>query len=347
MRVPYQIDDSRLASILRKEYGIQVREILFIPWGTSAYSYKVNAANGECFYLKLFDLADKRQSMATKNLDWYLPLTWKLYQNGIFRNLTYPIKTKNDSYYAAFKKALLILFNYIEGKTWKESAYSKEALEKMAILLASLHKATPQIGKKPARLEQFHSGPKHDVKKMFQALESPRAFPTLHQEALRDLILPRKELITGFLNVFLDMHAAVPLIKKEWMLCHGDLWAGNIITSQDELFLIDWEHATLAPPERDLSYFVSLGKDFELFFRRYESHFGQEVVLHADLIRFYTYRRKLTHFVFLLKNVLYRNKTEEENRLDLETISNYYTFSWDHAESAIEKAKNLLQSNIV
>lgn len=339
------MDESILASILKKEYGIHVKDVTFIPWGTSAYSYKVNSVDGECYYLKLLDTANNKQRRATKRLDWYLPMTWNMYHKGIFRNLTYPIRTKDGRYYSSFDKAILILFTFIEGETAKNSSSWKATLEKIAKLVAKLHKATPVIEKNKIRKERFDTGPQPSLLRTLSVLESTAAFDNPYKEALQGLILPKKDHLLHFMDVFSSLQSTVDAIQKERVLCHGDLWAGNIIIHQNEVFFIDWESAVIAPPERDLSNYCGYG--FEIFLKQYEAHIEKKVILHSDLLRFYLYRRRLTHLKHLIMNILFRNTTEAENKIDLDMISNYYTDTLDRIEPAIHKAQSLLKNNII
>jgi spectinomycin phosphotransferase len=345
MRVKYNIEESILASILKREYGIQVREFTFIPWGLSAYSYKVRASNGECYYLKLFDTTDDQQKRSAKLLDSYLPMTWKMYHKGIFRNLTYPIKTKDGRFKTRFKKIILVLFNFIEGTTLSKSSSRKDTLEKIAKAVAQLHHATPVIDTKKIRQEQFDKYPQEGLIRGLSVLESTTKFDNPYKEALQELILPRKENILHAMNAFSSLQSTVEAIQKERVLCHGDLWAGNIISHQDEIFFLDWEFAVISFPERDLINFI--GNDFEFFFKQYEHHIGKKVILHSDLLRYYLYRRRLNHLQRTILNILFKNTNEVDNRSDLNMLTYYYADKLDSIESVITNTQGLLKDNMI
>lgn len=348
MRVKYNMDDSMLASILEQEYGIHVKNVSFIPWGTSAYSYKVSGVHGTCYYLKLIDMTDNKQRRAAARLDQYLPITWKMHHDGIFQNITYPIKTRDGRYYSSFKKTVLILFHFIEGLTLKESSAWKETLAAIAKMIGILHKAAPKIDTRTARQERFDIWHKRSLLQSLSDLESTKPFDSPYKEALQGFILPRKNEILQLLNRTQSLQASVRGIQKDRVFCHGDLWAGNIIRQGNELFFIDWESSLVAPPERDVSNFIGNGDHFEMFFRQYENSFGKQVILHSDLLRFYLYQRRLTHLAELMMNILYGSRNEIENQFDLQTISHFYTKNHlDRIDAAIAKVQSRLTNSII
>ncbi|MDR7076115.1 thiamine kinase-like enzyme [Neobacillus niacini] len=345
MRVKFKMDETMLAAALNQQYGIHVKDLFFIPWGTSAYSYRVNCVNGECYYLKLFDTTDSKQRNFAERIDFSLAITWKLYHEGVFRDLTYPIKTKDGHFKAVFNQTALILFNFIEGKTLKDTSTSKETIEKTAKLIASLHKATPKIDQNEAKQEQFYIGTQKWLMRSLSVLETKTKFDHPYKKALQELILTNKEKILNYLNLLRSLHASVITIEKERVFCHGDLGTGNIIIDHDEIFLIDWEYAVFAPPEFDLSCFIST--DFEFFFRQYEKFLDQKVILHADLIKFYSYRSKLDQLNHLITNILYRNTDESHNGMDLEEITKYSLPELDRLGYLIDDIQSRLKENFI
>ena len=42
---------------------------------------------------------------------------------------------------------------------------------------------------------------------------------------------------------------------QDWVVCHADLHNGNSLIAKDgALYIVDWDTAMLAPPERDLMF---------------------------------------------------------------------------------------------
>ncbi|PLS17540.1 hypothetical protein CVD28_11105 [Bacillus sp. M6-12] len=342
MREKYTIEDSKLAALLSHAYEIAVQKIDFIPLGTTAYSYKVHCVNGEIYYLKLFDTTNRKQKKAVKRLDLSLAVTWNLYHKEIFQNLTYPIKTKDGLYKLTNGHVVLVLFNFIEGTTLNEIA-SKENIEKTANMVAALHRATPKINKKELKEETFDIKTQKHLMEKLLVLESTAAFADPYRTRLQSLILSNKDKILDYLNLLNNLRTSAVKSCQDKVICHGDLWGGNIVVSGDELFLLDWEYALFAPPEFDLSYF--LNEDFVKFFKHYENHFGKKVLLDGDLLRFYAYRRKFHYLNYLLSNILNRNTDKSHQEHDLAEAVNCLK-DMDSLGSDINEIRSRLSENI-
>lgn len=304
------IDDTVLTSVLHQEYGLKIKELIFIPMGTSAYSYEVHCKNGSRYYLKMFDTSNERQRQSTPHLDIYLRMTWKMYHHGIFPNLTYPIQTKDGEFKTTYHHLILVLFNFIEGTPlWDVWVYSTDLLDSMAKLIAAIHNTTPHI--EEACYESFDITFVQTITHRLSALESTVAWNVSWKKDVKQLMMSNKDRILEYTDMLRRLQLSVQSIQKEWVLCHGDLWGGNIIKHQGQFFLIDWETSVMAPPERDLFFYMETHHDFEFFFHQYEKYRGGNIKLHAALLRFYAYRRCLQNINSSLGRLLDSHHVEE------------------------------------
>ncbi len=342
MKVKYPIDETALIAKLIRDYGIRADNVEFIPMGDSAYSYIVNCADGMRYYLKLLNRNNDRQRKHAERLDFYLPLTWRLYHQGLFANLTYPIQTVNGRFKTALDQVTLVLFNYIEGDTLADAyPFSESVLQAIAKSVANIHRSTPKLER--CETESFDISFDRDLVRCIAALEDLPLAGNAHHRALREIVLPRKDEVMRLRDLVRHLHSAVRASGKPQVLCHGDIWGGNLIRNGGELFFIDWEAAVFAPPERDLFYYI--GKEFAVFFPHYEREFGEPVSINTDLLRFYAYRRHLSILTNWLMNILYRNKDDEQNENDLEMIVHHCMNRWDSIEPDIAEAQLVLDGN--
>jgi spectinomycin phosphotransferase len=341
LEVKYRIEDSVLATNLDKEYGIRIESVHFIPMGDSAYSYWVNCTNGERYYLKLFDQKNDRQRRGIERLQYYLPLTWKMYHQGLFQNITYPIKNQNGGFKTTFKDITVVLFNFIEGESLAEAPFSKEILESIAKSVATIQKITPFIDKTTLLTETFDISFESDLEKCISILESTMTFINPIKQSLREHVLPKKEQIFVLLNLIRKLRGEAITDTKEKVLCHGDIWGGNLIRHDKELYFVDWESAIIAPPEYDLVGYI--GEEFDFFFSTYEKHIGKSVAVNLDLLRFYSYRAHLRNLTNWLMNILFRNTEKAQNENDLEMILYHCMNRWDSIEARVRAVDAILE----
>ncbi|MGM7723269.1 aminoglycoside phosphotransferase family protein [Metabacillus sp. Hm71] len=342
MKIKYMIDDQILIQHLHEEYGIHVVSVEFIPIGDSAYSYRVNGRNGVPYYLKLFDHKNDKQRKAVERLQIYLPLTWTLYHSGFLKNITYPIKKLNGEIKTTFNDLTFVLFPFIEGETLAEAyPFSKEMLNEIAKEMAAIHQVPKDIANSSIERETFDISFEADLLKCMSVLEGPATKESQILNSLRDQILVKKEHIIYILNLVRKLRILALNENKDKVLCHGDLWGGNLILQKNKLFIIDWETAIIAPPEYDL--FGYIGEEFEAFLTSYQMQINHTVSLNLDLLRFYSYRHHLRNLANWLMNILFRNTDEAQNENDLDMIIHHCMNRWNSIEPNIIYAEKVIK----
>ncbi|UVI29761.1 aminoglycoside phosphotransferase family protein [Paenibacillus spongiae] len=338
MKQKYRIDESILLAKLDQAYGIHTESLSFIPIGDSAYSYQVNGASGERFYLKLFDHANDSHRRGILRLNHYLPLTSRMYREGLFRHLTYPIKTLRDEFTVALSDCTVALFNYIEGETLAEAyPFSNTILESIGMSVARLQQITPDIGQSTLMTEAYDVSFVPDLDKCMAYLEGIETSDDPITQSLIEQVLPRKTEIGDMRSHIRRLREAALAQPKEMVLSHGDLWGGNLIYAENELYLLDWESAQLAPRELDMIGYI--GEEFEAFYSAYVRQLSRSVTVDFDVIRFYCYRNQLRNLTNWLMNILYRNLVTEQRENDLEMILYHCMNRWEGIEPRIQIAE--------
>jgi len=324
MITQYPIEDMVLAANLNKKYGIEVDKLEFIPMGDSAYSYRVDCINGQKYYLKLFDHQNERQRGGIARLSYYLPLTWQLYHEGIFKNITYPIKNVHDDYKTSFDAYTTVMFNFIEGETLADAhPFPDDILKEVAKAMAAIQRITTRIDLTSLPKEMFDISFVENLIKYMRKLEDPTLVDSRNPivSTLREHIKTHKELIHTSLNYVLKLYDVVRNSSKEFVLCHGDVWGGNMIRHCHNMYLIDWESVVAAPPE--YNFWGYLGNGFDVFYTAYVKQLNQPVALNLDVLRFYSYRSHLKNLTNWLANILYGNNPEAQDNNDLDMIRNH------------------------
>jgi spectinomycin phosphotransferase len=341
MKVKFYIEDSMLISTINADYGIGADSLSFIPLGDSAYSYKISCEDGQRYYLKLFDHDNRRQRMGMERLNDYLTLTWKMYHERLFRNITYPIKNQNGDFKTTFDGITVVLFNFIDGETLADSyPFSDVILEEIAKSVAIFQQITPLINTKMLSVESFDISFETDLKKCISELENTSTFDNSITQTLREQVLLKKEGILDLLNYLPKLRNKSLSDPKEMVLCHSDIWGGNLIRCENELYFIDWESAIIAAPELDLVGYI--GEGFDVFLSAYEQSWGKSIALNPDILRFYAYRHHLRNLTNWITNILYQNREEAQNENDLEMILHHCMNRWERIELDIKNVENVI-----
>jgi spectinomycin phosphotransferase len=333
MKTERAIDKRALIHQVHQAYGLDVARLTFVPKGEVGYCYVADCIDGDRYFLKCLDTS-RLGKMGASRLDFYLPLTWNLYSKGLFRNLPVPVRTRTGGFYTRCEGLPLILFDFIAGRTLDdEHPLSDATLAALARSVAAIHRSTPEIGVENPIIERFDVPFEDDLLNGLDALECVTRRDRWGKRVLRDLLLPRKREILGYLDRLRELESVARTMRKDRVLCHTDLWAGNLIQGDDgSLYVLDWEGAVLAPPEHDLYPFIE--ERFDAFLTHYEREW-RPVSLDGDLVRFYLYRRNLEDLTDWVFRILYENTDDEQDQNDLRGIVEDCMSGWPYLEDSL------------
>jgi len=308
-----------LIKSLQLEYGIVIEGLRFFPTEWLAYCYVVECINGERYFLKLHDVS-VQSSFAASSFDFYLPLTYELHARGILSNIPHPIATQDGRLSTRFGEYLLVLYNLIEGKVVGHDGLTDEVLAKLAVLLGSLHRSTPEINVPSPLVERFDVVFEAELVKALDVLTSIASGDRRGKRHLRDSLLPRKEEVLDHLRRLKELQTRAITANKQMVVCHTDLHGENLmVDDRGNLYILDWENAMIAPPEHDLFFFAGYDGFWELFLPSYEREFGP-VSLNSDVFGFYYYRRGLEDLTDWIVRILRGDGNEMQDQADLEEI---------------------------
>ncbi len=340
MRIEPVFDHALLTDALRHHYGLSVEHLTFVPKGEVAHSYIVTCADGARYYLKILDNTRLARSSAAR-FGFYLPLTDKLYTTGIFRYLPYPIRTLDDALHTVFDDHPVTLFNFIEGENPDEATLHTPAVWRtLARHVATIHNDTARISADCSCVERFTIPFAVTLLDGLRALESITASDGVGRLALRDLLLPHKDAILGYLGRLHTLAERGRAINPPLVLCHTDIHRMNLLlNAAGDLYILDWEGALWSPREHDL--FMFTGEHFLAFLAEYR-RWADDAPLHTDLLAFYFYRRNLEDLTDWIVRILHENTDEAQNRLDLDGIAHDCIAAWPYLERDIARVQEQL-----
>ncbi|AZN41149.1 phosphotransferase [Paenibacillus albus] len=353
MKVKFEIDEKKVIAELSDAFGIRVDAMQFIPVGDAAYSYFLLSDGRLRYYVKLFDHHNDRQKRGAAKLSYYLPLLWLLHHERQLEQLTWPIRTLSGEYSITIEDCTLVMFNYIAGETLADAyPFSPETIGHVAQLAAQVHGLTPTLNRELVDLpsESFDLSFIPDLVNCLEQLENQEeGYGDVDRDGestgdrivheLRTALLPQKARINAMVELLHILRGKCLEDDREKVLCHGDMWGGNLIRGENgKLNLIDWESVLLAPIEFDLRGYI--GDEFVIYLSAYEKELGCEVQINTDVLRFYCYQHHLRNLTNWLLNLLVSNMNPEQRANDLEMILYHCMNRWDSIEPqllAVEK----------
>lgn len=337
------IDKERLSRQLSSAYGIGIERIRFLPFGDSAYSYAVACRDGQRYYLKLFDHGNDRQLRGCGRLDLYLPVVDRLHRQGLFTQLTYPIRTVDGRLKSVYRDYTAVLFNYLEGETLAEAyPFADDLVAEIGGLVAGVHLATPGLDLPGQLAEPFDISFADPLLAAVEALERAETAGDSLLAGLRQQVCGAKETIRELVALIGDLRAHAWDSGSQRVLCHGDIWGGNLMRHDGRIYLLDWESVQLAPREFDFLGYI--GEEFPVFYAAYAAKLGRPPALDPDILRFYAYRHHLRNLHNWLHGILYGQLSKAQREHDLEMIREHCMNRWDAIEPQIAAVKAVLRS---
>jgi len=338
-------DEEVLAAHARAQFGLPaIRCISALPGGWSARSYRLDVTGGSAFVLKVYDRSpDGRQWLAASAER--LPLLPRLRQAG-FPWLPAPIATPAGSFVEPFGDFDLLLSEYVPGDhpPADSAAWPESLVRHLAERVAALHSL---VGS-----ELSATLPREDYRLVFRApllaaLERLRSVGPADRPGvigLRDLLLSREAELLRLLRRTEQLADGARGRGAALVLCHADLHQQNLIlTTEGELYLLDWEGLRLAPAEQDL-FFWADGVHGEALLGHYRRA-RSGACLNADTFAYYYHYRNLEDLEAWVSRIVNLDRGEEADRRDLDAIQEYCLRWWNDLAGAAERVRRRLEAS--
>src|SRR5699024_4803514 len=135
-----------------------------------------------------------------------------------------------------------LLYKYIDGKTIGEKELNKEQVKQLSEIIATLHLYGEEIPvETDAIKEDFY------VPFLEQLRNTLDKKDTNLQNDIKKLIYPYIEQINSLIGIVDHLSTELKNSHLRMVLCHTDLHNWNLMQSDQQLILIDWEGLKLAP----------------------------------------------------------------------------------------------------
>jgi spectinomycin phosphotransferase len=239
------LQDELIISRLHGEYRLNIAGLTFLPLGADVNTavYHVVAADGAAYFLKLrkgdFD-----------EITVSVPAFLKA--QGI-QSIIAPLQTRARGRWANLSGYKMILYPFIEGKNGYQVDLSDRHWLEFGAALKSIH--STEVSSELAAMvpRESYSGRWRELVKEYQAQAEKDAFEDPIAAKLAGFMKPKRGEISHLVERADQLSLALQDRSIEFVLCHSDIHAGNILISENDAFyIVDWDNPIYAPKERDL-----------------------------------------------------------------------------------------------
>src|SRR5258706_6796217 len=246
------ISDELIISRLQDEYGLHVATLTFLPIGADLRTavYRVLAEDGTAYFMKL----------RRKFNDVIVRVPLFLKESGV-QEIIVPYETKSSQRWADFGEYKIILYPFIEGKDDFEREVTDQHRRTLGNAFRKIHTAqVPPELRESIRKETFSSEWRDDMKS-YQAQVEKKVFNEPTAAKLAEFMKSKRNEIIRLIERSEQIASKLQFKPLELVLCHTDIHGGHIlISNKDDLYIVDWDDAILAPKERDWM-FIGVGID--------------------------------------------------------------------------------------
>jgi len=266
---------------------LRVVHLAFLPLGADRNTavYRAVADDDKPYFVKLRrGIFDETSVTLPKCLS----------DQGIMQIIA-PRATLTGQLWASLDAFRLMLYPFVEGRNGYEVDLSERHWRDFGAALKRIHTAVvPPMLARGLPQEAYSPQWRESVKTFLENVEDDALDDPLAVK-LAMFLKARRDEILNLAGRAERLAQAFQARSPEFVLCHSDVHAGNIlIDANDALYIVDWDNPMLAPKERDLM-FIGGGQGFAghtaqeeetLFYRGY----GQ-TQLDPSALAYYRYER--------------------------------------------------------
>lgn len=283
------LSDQRLIDSISTYYGIKITSITRLALGADIHAtvYKARTQDSQnSYFVKL--KRGHHHDIGAEILE--------LLHNAGITQIILPIKTKKGLLLQLIGEFTLMVFPYVEGQNGFDRNLTDYQWKMLGAALKQLHKIdVPSTLKQRLRKETFSAQWREAVRSLYYYIESNDVIDDPVAIQMQKLMMQHQTLIYQLVDNAEQLsqsiqHGQLP----EFVLCHCDIHAGNVLLQEDStIYIVDWDEPILAPKERDLM-FIGAGvgnvwnkpQEEKSFYDSYG-----EVKIHKPLLAYYRIER--------------------------------------------------------
>jgi spectinomycin phosphotransferase len=219
-----------------------------------------------------------------------------------------PVENYDIELYSKCEDYFIVVFPFIEGKNGFEEALTSTDMQTMGKIIKELHLLDAAYLEDKFAIRRYIHNPvfRSQVREMLKILEHIKSEDSLILE-LRDFINSAKAQIDDILCILDGLDESIVDKDNVLSLCHTDIHAGNILkTSDDKLYIVDWDQAAIGPKELDLLFFgggIAIPVNDENEVRSFYSGYG-DCSIDCKKLAFYRFARIIEDIALFYQDIM-------------------------------------------
>lgn len=316
--------DEDIISCLKNKYAIDVEDIEFLPLGAdfNTLVYRITSTDQNDYFLKL---RQNEFSESSIRIPKYLA------ENGIEQIIS-PLITKFGDLWTQLEimtNYTVILYPFIKGNNAVNVTLSETQWLEFGSTIKRIHTAiipseiTGNIPKETFTSKWF------EILETFLNFAKREVFDDPISLKTSKLLISKETEISGLIHQSKELADTLKKQSHKYVLCHGDIHGWNLlVSSKNELYVIDWDTLILAPKERDLM-FIGAGiwksgyfaaEELALFYQGY----GQDDI-NRDALSYYRSERIIQDIGEFCENIFLSHKDNKDRFQSYEYLQSIFS----------------------
>ncbi len=296
-----------MENILAECYGIGGANIFKVQGGFCADAFKISL-NDKAYFLKRYDKKRPVAEKYSKLIDVYAPILCYLSETNMSDCVPKSILTTDGKNFCEDSNYKYLLYEYIDGTTIAEDKLTKLQTLKLGKIVGMLHSALYPKGEIPKSLYE-------DFSIEFNDKLSEFIYSDINEHQFLNPYISELKKLT---KITTTLSEKAKICNAPYVLCHTDIHNWNLIQTDEDLILIDWEGIKYAPKEADFFALTNIPykEDFINEYRKYNAAYE----LNQTILDFYNCRRKSEDIWEFIEKLLYENLSHEEKTVTIDCI---------------------------
>lgn len=239
--------DERIVACLRDVYQVSVGQVTFLPLGADMNTvvYRADGQDGTPYFVKL----------RRGNFDETSVTLPKFLQGQGIAAILAPLSTPAGQLWVELDGFKLILYPFVAGHNAYHVDLTDQHWHTFGATLKLVHTVSlPAPLRQSIQPETYCAHGRETIRTFLERIEREVWVDAVAQQVVA-LLKTQRTTILDLVGRAEKLARMLQENPPEFVLCHSDVHAGNIlIDTEGAFYIVDWDNPILAPKERDLMF---------------------------------------------------------------------------------------------